>query len=71
MVHGLHDTQADFAAQFALYQALIPYYQDHPGDCLFLAHAGGHAPSEVEESGLSWLVRQVGATLSPDSGRMF
>ncbi len=68
MVHGLHDTQADFAAQFALYQALIPYYQDHPGDCLFLAHADGHAPPPyIEEFALSWLVRQVGATLSPGS----
>jgi len=67
MVHGLHDVQADFAAQFALYQALIPYYQDHPDNCLFLAHAGGHAPpSDTEEFALSWLVRQLGETLSPD-----
>lgn len=69
MVHGLHDEHGGFSAQFALYQALIPYYQDRPEDCLFLAHAGGHAPPpRVEDLALTWLVRQLGETLRPAAG---
>ncbi len=47
-------------SHFALYEALLPYYRDQPGDCVFVAHANGHrTPDAVKESGFGWLVQQL------------
>lgn len=62
-IHGACDPISPLAGDCALYQALVPYYQERPGDCLFLMHAGEHAtPQALEERGWNWLAR----TVSPD-----
>lgn len=58
MIHGANDPIVPIVGQQALYAALAPLYAEHPGDCLFLTHAGEHAtPRTIEQMGWAWLTR--------------
>lgn len=60
LIHGAQDPLVPPAGQQALFDALLPHYQDHPEDCLFVLHAGGHkTPRAIDDMGWMWLAGQV------------
>lgn len=60
MIHGERDPIVPIVGQQNLYRALVPHYAAHPGDCLFLIHAGEHGtPPEIERLGWEWLTSKL------------
>jgi uncharacterized protein len=65
LIHGVRDSLSPISGDLALYHALVPYYQEHPEDCLFLVHAGEHAtPEALEHLSWIWLIEQVASASS-------
>ena len=63
MVHGQNDQHVPIAGHHRLFQALVPLYNDKPGECLFLTHAGDHStPPVIENYCWEWLVEKVAST---------
>lgn len=60
MVHGLADRSVPIEGHRAIFDALAPFYLDHPQDCVFLTHSGGHGirPS-VHRLGWEWLLERL------------
>ena len=57
---GAADEIVPIETHRAVYDALLPHYQDHPEDLLFITHAGGHSePEPVAGLGWDWLTAQV------------
>lgn len=62
MIHGERDSLVPVRCARQLYEALVPYYADRPGECMFLSHAGDHDTATVLwEWGWDWLVERVHA----------
>jgi dienelactone hydrolase len=60
MIHGQHDQSVPLDRHRVLFEAVSPYFIDHPDDCLFLTHPGKHGiRPEVEQVGWTWLINQL------------